>query len=1080
MKKTLVLLAVMLTFSIYSFAQQQVTGEIKDEKGKGIPFVNISVKGKAGGVVSNQEGNYNISIVKDDILVYSFIGFKTQEIKVKGKKVIDVTLIASQTHLKEVFVSTGYQKIERERMTGAVSIVGAAKIRESGATTIEEVLRGSMSGVNVSSLTGEPGVTSKIRIRGLNGLTGDMNPVWILDGIRISSGVPRVGNVQNALLTDGIGDISPEDIESITVLKDAAATAIYGAQAANGVIIITTKKGVPGKTRVTANIKHFISEAPKNKLDLMNSREKLDYEDGLFEDFANQKVLNTPYINMLKQHREGIVSDSELQEYRSELASNNDDFFKHIYRQAKSSSYGVSLSGGTEQTTFYGSLNYSTTEGTLINNTYNVLGGRFNLDHKFNDKLKLFTEISTSRSESENPSGWEDVNKYLTRVNPYVKIYNEDGSYAYDIEKSIYSDGRFSNGYQKDLIRGYNLVEDMKSNTSKNTRNSSIIKAKLNYNPIKDLEITVLGGYSYSTAENTNQSGSQSYRAYKENWAALSRNYHLKSLPLELAFGSKRQSLLSRKTMQLRSTISYIKKYQKHQINAFVGQEVIQQEDESFFNKMPIYNEKYEMGLYPNFFSTDLIKTFRLDQLGSTAKQIEKSSAFFVKLDYTFDEKYVISYNSRWDGASIIGNKNNFTPLQTYGFRWNASKESFIENLNIFDDLAFRASYGYTGMIDRSALPFTVLKFGGSQYYESTLLPTSVSWANPNIKWQKKLDRTLGLDARLLNNRLELVVDYYNNETRDLLDSKAYPISTGKGSVRANVASVKNTGYELAANIHAIDKKDWSLRVNFNISQYKNEISESEVSDITEFPTMTKYARSLFLKGDSHSSIYGYNFAGIDPQNGHTLLYAQKDRNIHDYMIHSTKNGRDIIDADATGNFHKACITKIGNREPTMSGGFGMLLKYKQLTLSSSFSYMAGFDILSMEANLQANGLFDGNRNTTRATSSRWRKPGDITNQGPLDWSGVQNRPSKRPAYNQYMYDKHLSTGDFIKCTNLSLGYRLPPALLNKLQISNAVITLGAQNVFTLTKFNGLDPETQSYSGYPNPRKFNLSINLSL
>ncbi len=1081
MNKKLVLLAVMLIFSISSFAQQQISGKIKDEKGKDLPFVNISIKGKAGGVVSNRVGNYSIKVTKKDVIIFSFIGFKTKEVTIKDQKVLNVFLKSDNVQLSEVnVVHTGYQKIEKERMTGSVSVMGTSKIKETGASTIGEALRGQMSGVTVSSVTGALGEPAKIRIRGLNGLSGNMDPVWIVDGIQISNGIPTVGNIQNALLTDGIGDISPNDIESVTILKDAAASAIYGSQAANGVIVITTKKGAVGQTKVNISVKHYISQAPKNKLDLMNTREKLTYEDELFEDFADKGGLNTPYINMLKRHQHGLITSQELNDYRSDLEKNNDDPFKHVFRQAKSTDYQISLSGGSNKTTFYGSLNYAKDQGTLIESSQNKIAARFSLTHKFTDKFSSEISLNTSRRENITPRPSIDAFSYLVQMNPYETMYNEDGSYHYDNFYNIYSTGGHQDAHERDLVRGFNTVEDIKSNQRTSLSASTSLRAKLTYNPIKDLSIIVLGGYNYSSRENSDQVGSKSIKAMTRTWISRGQSYHWMERPLDLSFGSKKQALTTTDAYTLRSSVSYKKEYNKHKINIFGGQEISESNRSSFMNFMPIYNEAYEMGAYPNFFKTDLINDFSLDQLGSTAITSNKKSAFFTKIDYTFNGKYVLSYNARWDGASIIGGKNQFTPLKTYSARWNTKKEGFMQNIKFIDDLAIRASYGETGMIDRSALPHTVLKFGGSYYYNESLLPSDVRYANPNIKWQKKEDKTLGLDVTLLKRRVTVVFDYYDNLIKDLLDSKYYPISSGTRYLRANVASVKNKGFEISTRIRLLQKQNWEVSTDFNLSKYKNKIVESEIDDVSQIAEQTRYARKDYIKGDPTSAIYGYKFAGIDPANGHTLLYARKGANIHEYMVHSERDGRKIVDADNFKGYHEVCVDQIGNREPTLSGGFGLRVRYKRLVLTSSFSYMAGNDITTMEGSMTPSGLFDANRNTVKGSSRRWRRPGDITDVGPLAFSSTEGSSAAYPEYAKNMYDKYLTSGDFIKCTSIALAYRVPTSLLNKLKLSSATINLGVQNAFTLTKFNGLDPEARGFYNYPNPRKFNLSVNLTL
>lgn len=417
----------------------QISGSVVDTKGQPLPGVTILLKGTTVGCVTDSEGNFRLELPMREniVLSFSFVGMKTIEVAYSGQKEMKVVLEEEITEMEQVnVISTGYYDIDKSKMTGAVEVVTAREIAGKGYTSIDEVLRGTLAGVSVMNVSGRPGAQAQIRIRGVNSLTGNMEPMWIVDGMPMQGNLPTsvgVGatDLENTVLTSGIGNISPDDVESITILKDAAAAAIYGSRAANGVIVIKTKRGRVGKSYINVQSSFAISEAPKNRLEMMNSEEKIAFERSLYEDFPNATLRGRASL-LYKGIDEGTISRADAMAELENMRQINTDWFDEIFRVALNHKHVVTLSGGSETTQFYSSINYSNEQGVIPNNDYKHFGATLKLTHDFNRNLRILFDVSSSlRTEKSSASAVNPL-YYATFANPYERPYDENGNYAYD------------------------------------------------------------------------------------------------------------------------------------------------------------------------------------------------------------------------------------------------------------------------------------------------------------------------------------------------------------------------------------------------------------------------------------------------------------------------------------------------------------------------------------------------------------------------------------------------------------------------------------------------------------------------
>ena len=432
-----------------------IKGVVKDKKGELLPGVSVLLKGTVIGVATDVKGEFTLVIPEQEkiMLMFTFIGMKTKTIEYKKQeKPIVVILEDNVTEMDEVVV-TGYQEIKKTRMTGSVEVVTSKDIANKGYTSIEDVLKGQMAGVAVMNLSGRPGAQATIRIRGINSLTGDTDPIWIIDGMPLSGDVPEISmggtEFQETVLTSGIGNIPPDDIESITVLKDAAATAIYGSRAANGVIVVTTKRGAVGRSYINIQASYGLSEAPGNRLKMMNTKEKIAFERGIYEDFPGLNIGGRVY-QLLKDVDNGKISKVEADAEIDRLSKINTNWFDEIFRVAQTQNYSISLSGGDERTQYYGSLSYLSQEGVMPNNKYESMGASIKLTHDFNRFLRVHFDVrSTLRNDRSSASPVNPLD-YATYANPYERPYDDNGNYVYD--RSSYSTkSSIKDGYEYDF-----------------------------------------------------------------------------------------------------------------------------------------------------------------------------------------------------------------------------------------------------------------------------------------------------------------------------------------------------------------------------------------------------------------------------------------------------------------------------------------------------------------------------------------------------------------------------------------------------------------------------------------------------
>ena len=1043
----------------------QISGSVVDTKGQPLPGVTILLKGTTVGCVTDSEGNFRLELPMREniVLSFSFVGMKTIEVAYSGQKEMKVVLEEEITEMEQVnVISTGYYDIDKSKMTGAVEVVTAREIAGKGYTSIDEVLRGTLAGVSVMNVSGRPGAQAQIRIRGVNSLTGNMEPMWIVDGMPMQGNLPTsvgVGatDLENTVLTSGIGNISPDDVESITILKDAAAAAIYGSRAANGVIVIKTKRGRVGKSYINVQSSFAISEAPKNRLEMMNSEEKIAFERSLYEDFPNATLRGRASL-LYKGIDEGTISRADAMAELENMRQINTDWFDEIFRVALNHKHVVTLSGGSETTQFYSSINYSNEQGVIPNNDYKHFGATLKLTHDFNRNLRILFDVSSSlRTEKSSASAVNPL-YYATFANPYERPYDENGNYAYDYsyEPEL---SKVKDGYMYD----FNMLKDLRENTAKTKYGSNQVNLQLEWKLFEGFMYSLAGSVSNTSSYTRKEIAPGSYTSKVKSW--ILDLYSENEIPDNLNLGALQENTSRSFGWTVRNQIKYARELKEdHFVNIVVGHEVSAVESNSFMQYSPQYDVDKGLIGYPNLDGVNA-GDLDLDRLHETSKGQDRSVSVFATASYSYKDRYVVAGSSRWDGADIIGTDNRFSPLWNVSLKWNMHEENFMKSCRFVNVLSLRGSYGFTGSIDRNAYPFTLMTYGSLRYYDGIQLPIDVMPGNPSVKWQKKEDRSIGLDFSLFNYRINGTVNYYCNDVNNLLGDKKIPYSTGRGSVVANLSSLRNSGWEFSLNTVNIDHENFRWTTSFNIALNDNKITDAFYEKISDLYTIR---RKYQIEGYPVNAWFGFKTAGINPQTGEYMIYTDaKDEDGHPKGY---PYGNGYIADGSTYSTENAYY--LGEAEPPISGGFGTTLTYKRLSLNAQFAFMTGHKIKSFKS---YNGsLMNASRlNQLKTEANRWRKPGDITNVPKYTTSTATLSLLE-------ITDDKLEDGSYLKCNLISLGYNLPSNLCQKLGLSQLRCTFNVHNLFTWTKYRGIDPETLGAFGYPSAKKYMFTLNLGI
>lgn len=1003
-------LLMLSTFGLYS--QTIIRGNVIDEKTKE-PIIGASVALKAttNGTLTDAHGGFSLQVTKalPVTLSISLVGYKSQDIDVyDAEEPIILSLKEDFNFLDEVVV-TGYTSQQRRSVSGAITSINLSDgIKETAASGFDQLLQGKAPGVQISSNTGVPGGGVIFRVRGSNSINAGVDPLYIIDGVFISNSNLISTGMGGQTQSNPLSDINPSDIENITVLKDANATAIYGSLGANGVVIITTKRGKQDtKAKISVSLSHGWANAIKKFRSITGPETAI---------LANEAAYNTGIDRGLSP------SDIKLP-FADPSGMPTYDRNSDLFRTAALSNYEISAQGGNSNSTYYVGLGYTKQESVVKPSDFERYSGRLNYDNNLTSKLKIGTSINLSkvyRNVSSNDNNPKGVINSAIFVRSYLPIYNEDGSYA--------RYGSFDNHLA--------LIEHLDNNA---TTWRTIGNLFLEYNLLKELKFR--SSWSLDNTDLTESNYADTFIS-----AGIATNGSATSYKAKNIVYTAEQLLTYNKVFK-----------DKHALNVLLG------------NTVNAVQEEYTSASGQGFATNDLKDiSVAATKSGSASKSESRLLSFFGKASYTFNNKYTIDGSIRADASSKFGKNKRWGYFPSVGLTWDASQESFIKNINFFDALKFRGSFGYSGNQNGiGSYAALGLWSAGSNYLETAGTAPS-QLANPDLTWETTRQLDLGFDFAILKNAISFSFDYYNKYTYDLLLNVPVPYRSGFTSFLQNYGAVRNSGVELGIQSTNINKKDFKWSTEFNISWNKNKI-EKLASDITLGASGRN--ASILREGYSVNSFYLYKQLYVDPETGNAVY---EDVNKDGFI---TSADRQIV----------------GNALPNYTGGFTNDITYKDFSLNLFFYFQQGNKILSMHDFFLVHGGTQNNIGFIPRQLERWQKAGDITDIPRLTtYSG--DPTINGGSANNYggnvanMSSRYLSDGSFIRLKNLALSYNLPKSIIRNLQLSRLRATVSVTNLFTITKYKGLDPEVNAQSssqntyGYdwatvPQPRTIQLTLN---
>ncbi|MGO4773336.1 SusC/RagA family TonB-linked outer membrane protein [Flavobacterium sp. W22_SRS_FK3] len=1111
MKKILHALLLFLAIAGYSQETRTITGIIQDESDKSpIPgasiFVennSISNKTSMAGIIQSStigtttdfDGKFQLKIAKNvTSLRVTFMGYVSYTLELSAQKDYTINLKSETAKLQEVVV-TGYQKIEKRKLTAAVTKIDMAAIQQTGVSSIDQLLVGQIAGVAVSTPSGAPGALAKIRIRGTASLNGTQDPLWVLDGLPLEGNeVPQNYDKDNidVLNNYSIAGLNPDDIKDITILKDAAATAIYGARAANGVIIVTTKKGKAGKMVVSFNTNTFITQRPDfSKLNLMNSSEKVDLElnmasraDLTYRDTGGDiaRILNGS--NELDAFRTGGFSslNPATQQSINDLRNNNADWGNLLYQTAVNTQHGLSLSGGGEKSDYYFSLGYYDEKGTTVGTgfkRYNLtLKNNFEITDKFKVGVGIFGSENKTTSYLTDTGAFTNPANYSRNVNPYLTPYNADGSYKYDQDIT---------GFSERLVP-FNFLEE-RNNTSYDLKTRAV-KALLDaeYKITRDLKVTSQLGLQLDNSSSEKFADKETY--YTRNQKEKSRYFSNGSYKYFLPEGGVIQnSNTDFFQYNLKTMVNYKKIFgEKHEIEAMAGNELRRNYNTLVSTKGFGYDKN-------NLTTQQIVFPNPGDATESTYKTYTKTenenafASFFATASYTYDKKYSFFGSVRYDGSDLFGvdPKYKYLPLWSTSASWTVSEEDFLKENLTLSNLRLRASYGLQGNIDKNTSPYVVGSNSTGTILPGQTEPTIVVTSPPNdkLRWEKTQNINLGADIGLFNNRINIVTDFYGRKSTDLLGLKALPLENGFEYTNMNWAQVSNKGFEITLSTRNIDRQNFKWNTSINLSHNKSNIDRLQVRDNSSLPNQ---------EGHPVNAVFGFKTNGID-ENGYPLFVNKKGETVNTQTFFGLYDPYAdffpglLTQSTLNPDQFRDLFTYLGDKDPKFTGGITNTFKVSNfdLTIAASFNIKQ-----TVTRTPPYNGTqVDRGQNYSRDILNAWSPtntssnlPG-ITSQdsGTGDsymsylWYSGSNQI---PTYN-YL-DTWVSEMSYMRLSSMRLGYTFPKALTDYINIQSIRFNVEARNLFVISSdYKGyFDPETfGSIYAQPVPKSFTLGCNVT-
>lgn len=978
--------------------KQNVTGKVLDEDNQPIPGVYIIEKGTSNGTVSGSDGGFSIGVENENaILVFSFVGYTKQEVTVGLQENITLVLLQDITALEEIVV-IGYGTVEKRDVTGAIGSVNAKDFKEQPVLRVDQILQGRTAGVNVTNSSGAPGGNVTIRIRGANSITGNNDPLYVIDGF--------VGGDFN--------DVNPSDIENIQVLKDASATAIYGSRGANGVVLITTKTGQAGAPKFSFTTRYSSSKV-LNTWDLMDA--------STFANVVNQRASD---LGLAPRFTDQQVADFKT--------NGGTDWQNEIFRTGKGQEYQLDYSGGNEAVKYFISGNLLDQDGTVINSYFKRYSVRTNIDAQLSKKFRARIKMNYIRRETNNVQGNGNIGSSIGGVTGWAPT-----TPAYDV-----------NGF----LTVRDPISSIKANPIELAQNDNIYQSN-NLTTNGGFEYQILPGLSFDIGLGMSYINSQD------------KNFSKGSIDKNASSGRQSTEYLF---LQNTNNLTY------HKIYKGVHDLSVTGALEHQLRKQDQFGASANKLQFPDLGYNNITLAGGISTNAYYEKQTIQS--YIGRVSYQFKHRYLITASARRDGSSKFRGSNRYSTFPSVALGWRLSEEAFMAG-GFFDDLKLRASWGKTGS---QAIPVygTITSFSsdnnaaGVGFTNGTLTPGIIigNPGNPNLKWETTAQLNFGVDMQILTGRLGLTVDYFDKETSDLLLAFPLPSYAGGGSILRNVGSTKNSGFEFSLNGTIINTDQLSWNSSLNMTFLKNEVvslasNERIFVDGNAGAGITNLPEGVLKPGEPLSAFWGLKYLGTWKIGEETEAAIYKNVPGDSHYEDINKDG--VIGGDD--------YQIIGTGIPQTLWGWNNTLKYQRFTFNAFFQAMGGYDKWNFSYGQAVTAIADAREVTHKDIKDRWSPENPNSNIPAFSKTDVTELQSSR----------FVEKGDFIRLKNISLRYDLP---IHKDKGINASLSFSALNLFTITKYKGLDPEAYSNGGgadnrgadggsYPNSKTYVVGINLS-
>ena len=1021
----LLLLFAACLYSVSAWAQTNaISGRVTGSDGGALPGATVLERGTSNGVSTNAEGAFSLSVQPGATLVISSVGYTAQTIPAGSQSVINVKLAVSATQLNEAVV-VGYGSQARTDLTGSVATVTAKEIANTPVTSFEQAIQGKAAGVFIENSSGKLGQAVKVRVRGTSSVSGDTQPLYVVDGIPITSD----DQSGTAAPTNPIADLNPNDIESISILKDASSSAIYGSRGSNGVILITTKHGKSGATKFNLGYQTGVSE-PTHKKSFLNAADYVALE----REAAATENIRDPTFDYV------AYTEARLRRFSAgndgyKTGAVNTDWQNQAFQRAPISQYDLSANGGDEKTRFYIAGNYTNQKGILINNKFEKMSARINVDHTASKRLTIgvnlnLARIKNFRLDNDNSFGTPLQIVALSPITPIIDPRTGLPSGSLDLATGQ-PNTNFPVYYNPLLsVQNASFVTTV-FRTVGNVYGQFKIVEGLSLRSEIGVDLLNQNENSYQgrlTARNTDfTSNGNGSNGYIQNNRFTTNNY----LTYQSHFG------------------------ELHSVEAVLGTSF----EERRINSNSVSGQQFPSDAFKYITSAGLINS------GSSRSTGSSLLSYFARVNYAFAAKYLLTLSGRIDGSSRFGKNNPYGFFPAASLGWIVTDEAFLKDQKVLSLLKPRISYGKTGNQGFGDFISRSLYSGGSYAGGPTIRPDQIL-GNPDLKWESTNQADIGIEFGFLDNRITGEVDAYQKKTTGLVLSVLTPSVTGFTNQYRNVGSLENKGLEFSLTTrNAVGDFTWTT--TFNAATNQNKITNLDKQ------ILNGGFVNRAVEGQPIGVFYTVEYAGVDRANGDALYWKNTIKD----------DGTTNIDhsAGTTSDYNAANRVVVGNPNPRWTGGVTNTLGYKGIELNFTFQGVFGnkvFDGGGQYASANASNGFD---NQTSDQLNRWQKPGDITNvpQARLfEGNGTANST------------RYISNGDYVRLKAATLSYTLPASVVSKAMLDRVRIYLTGVNLLTFTNYKGWDPEVNAdyqasnigqgndFYSAPQARTYTVGINV--